>query len=70
MLLRVVRNVVLLWFVGNHVTFGVRNLILRDTGTVTGKRGRMGSKSKRKNMVLGWERDLCGSRYRSVAGLL
>jgi len=33
MFVHVVKNVVFLWFVGNHVTFGIPNRILRDTGT-------------------------------------
>ena len=50
MLVHAVRIVVFLWFVGNHVTFGASNQILRDTEiglfekrTVTGTRGGIGS---------------------------
>ena len=48
MFVHVVKNAVFLWFVGNHVTFGIPNQILRDTeiglferGTVMGTRGWM-----------------------------
>jgi len=52
-------------------TFGISNRILRDTGTVTGNGDEWDPNLReKKNMVLGLGRDLCGSRYSSVAGLL
>ena len=55
MLLRVVRNVLLLWFVGNRVAFGVRNIILRDTGTEVfnpNKAGTAPRKQRKKKKVI------------------